>query len=53
MKLKELPISIGSKLVGSQVRDWGERSIPVRTSTLRENIKLMINDDFYALIFII
>ena len=23
MKLKELPVSIGSKLVGSHVRDWG------------------------------
>jgi len=23
MKLKELPISMGSKLVGSQIRDWG------------------------------
>lgn len=23
MKLKELPVSIGSKLVGSQIRDWG------------------------------
>lgn len=23
MKLRELPVSLGSKLVGSQVRDWG------------------------------
>jgi len=23
MKLKDLPVSLGSKLVGSQVREWG------------------------------
>ena len=23
MKLRELPVSLGSKLVGSQVREWG------------------------------